>query len=167
MNKNKTFKTSIILWLTQNIFAIIFMACALLILLLVTQVLRIDASIEYNYYVKILIILCGYIGIIIGTHKAFYKIRDSNKYLSKGTKYLVALYQIILISAIGFICYTNKVNYIIFIGLYLTLFIQFLLNYYYTKFNNYKYPLNKKVYQSNDKPNNNSENNIIDINNLK
>lgn len=178
MKQNSIFATSVRVWIKQNIYMLIFMIISIVLLLLITNILSIDTSGSYDYYIKIIIMISGYIGIAFGTHKAFSDILDNKAYLSRKTKYLTLLYQIVLFIGYAFICYAYKLNYILYIGGYLTIFVQFLTSYYYTKYNNHKFPKsdmvntkNKSKVKSNNNINDinnmNSKNNIIDIDILK
>lgn len=167
--KNKVFQSSVKIWLNQFIYTLIGIVIALILLILCINMLNIDTMEYYEKYVQMCMVALGFIGLIFGTHKVFGDIRENRSYLSRKTKYLVLLYQVIAFAGFGAICLANKLGVVFFVGGYLTIFLQFLLNYYYTKYNNYKFPKKiKKVKVGNATINVENQNEgMIDIEKLK
>ena len=166
--RNTVFQYSLKIWTCEFFNMIVFILLAFLIFLVSKLFLGYDTLKLYSNYIKIFIIVLAYIGIFLGAHNSFKKINKNKLYLSKGTKYLVLLYQIILVLAYSYICFINKYDVILFLGGYISLYIQFFFNSIYTSINNKKYPFEKRKNKNNDSDiKTNNCDSIIDINKLK
>lgn len=153
MKQNKIFQSSVKIWVNQFIYMLIAIVIALILLIMCVNMLNIETLEYYDKYVQMCIVGFGFLGMIYGTHKIFGQIRDNKMYLSRKTKYLVLLYQAIMFAGFGALCLAYKLSVVYFTGAYLSIFLQFLLNYYYTKYNNYKFSRNiKKVRKKDNKP---------------
>lgn len=162
MRQNKIFQSSVKIWVNQFIYMLIGIAVALLLLLILINMLNMDTAQYYDKYIQMGIMLFGFIGMLFGSNRIYGVIRDNKMYLSRKTKYLVAIYQIIIFLGFGAICLAYKLSVIYFVGAYLSIFLQFLLNYYYTKYNNFKFPKGSKK-TKNVKANKNSNEGMIDV----
>ena len=167
MKQNSVFQSSVRIWINQFIYMLIGIVIALILLVICINMLNINTMEYYEKYVQMCIVIFGFIGLIFGTHRVFGNIRENKAYLSRKTKYLVLVYQVIAFVGFGAICLANSLGVVCFIGAYLTIFLQFLLNYYYTKYNNYKFPksLKKKAVVNNNIENQNEG--MIDIEKLR
>lgn len=169
MKQNNVFQASVKIWINQFIYTLIGIVIAMILLVICINMLNIDTMEYYEKYVQMCIVALGFAGLIFGTNKVFRDIRDNKMYLSRKTKYLVLLYQLIAFAGFAAICLANKLGVVCFIGGYLTIFLQFLFNYYYTKYNNYKFPKNlrrKKKVTTNYHVENQNEG-MIDIDKLR
>ncbi len=170
MKQNKIFESSVKIWVNQFIYTLIGIVFALIILIILVNMLNINTAQYYDKYIQMGVVLFGFIGLIYGTNRIFGVIRDNRSYLSRKTKYLVLVYQVIAFLGFGAICLANKLSAIYFVGAYLSIFLQFLLNYYFTKYNNYKFskkPKKAKKVQNASVVNMNSNEGMIDIEKLQ
>lgn len=148
MNQNKIFQSSVKIWLNQFLFTLVGLVCAIILLIILMNMLNIDTMQYYDKYIQMGVVVFGFFGLMYGTNRIYRVIREEKKYLSRKTKYLVLIYQLIAFAGFTAICLSYKLSAVYFVGAYLTIFIQFLLNYYYTKYNNHKFPKSvKKVKQ--------------------
>ena len=166
--KNKAFECSLKIWTCELLNMIVFILLAFIIFFVAKLLLGYDTLKLYNNYIKLFIIILAYIGIFLGAHNSFKKINKNKSYLSKGTKFLVLLYQIALVLIYSYICFINKFDVILFLGGYLSLYIQFLFNTIYTSINNKKYNFEKKKNKDDTDYTINKKNDmIIDVDKLK
>lgn len=165
--KNNAFGCSLKIWTCEFFNMIVFILLAFIIFFIAKLFLGYNTLKLYNNYIKVFIIILAYIGIFLGAHNSFKKINKNKSYLSKGTKFLVLLYQIVLVLIYSYICFINKYDVILFLGGYLSLYIQFLFNTIYTSVNNKKYPFEKRKDDDNTRTRTNNKDMIIDVSKLK
>lgn len=173
-NEINVFSISIKTWLLQILNMSIFVAIAMLILIFCINVLKIDAIASYGIYVKFFILALTYIGILAGTHRSFKDFSKYKTYIPKSVKYIILIFQLIFFSIFTYAAILIKLDVVYFIGIYLTLFAQFIFNTIYLYLNNRKYPkinINRtKRIVSKENPNNFSnkkDSHILDIDKLQ
>ncbi len=166
--KNNTFECSLKIFSCELLNTIVFILIALLIFFISKLLLGYDTLKLYSTYIKIFILVLAYIGLFLGAHNSFRKINKNKLYLSKGTKFLVLLYQLILVLAYSYICYIRRFDVILFLGGYLSLYIQFFFNSIYTSINNKNYGIQKNKTKNKDiETDSINSDSIIDITKLK
>ena len=164
-----TFVASLLIWIRELFNMIIFILIAFLLFNVAKLTLGYESLTQYDDYIKISIIVLAYIGIFLGAHNAFKSINKKSLHIAKGAKYVVIIYQVILIAGFSYICYLNKYDVKLFLGGYLSIYWQFFLNTIYTYVNNKNYPIeNKKSNDGNyDRIITNKDGLIIDVEKLK
>lgn len=168
----KPFKLALNIWFSEFLNMLVFFALAFIVILISINFLKIDLFSIAQTYIKFFIIILGYIGILLGAYNSYKSLKSYKEFIPKRTKYYVAFIQILLFSLIGYIFYTYSVDVILFLGMYLTIFVGFIINTLIISLNNKKYTKeknnNKSTINNQHKNNsNNSNSNMIDIDLLK
>lgn len=152
MKKNtkiKPFKLGLNMWFSELINMLVFFALAFIVILISVNLLDIDLLSIMGTYVKIFIIVLGYIGIAMGAYNSYKSYSEYKTFIPKSTKYYCALLQLIMFGIIGYIFYTLSVDVILFIGMYLTIFVAFAFNTLLIGLNNKKYPKDRNNKKTN------------------
>ena len=146
MKKNikiKPFKLGLNIWFSELINMLVFFALAFIVILISVNVLAIDLLSIMGSYVKVFIIVLGYLGIAMGAYNSYTTFSKYKTFIPNRTKYYVALLQTLLFCIIGQIFYIFSIDVLLFLGIYLTIFVEFIFNTLTIGINNKKYSKDK------------------------
>jgi len=140
INSTGTLYRSFKIWYHELINFFIFLLIGLILFFGILSIFNINVLEQYQNIIKISIVLISYLGIILGAYKGFESIKENSRYLSRLSKYIILLFQLILFGIYVLSCFYFKLHIIFFIGGYLTIFVQFFTNIVFIWIHNKKHP---------------------------